>query len=148
MTRKIRLYSRYTQWGIQGRGPGARVPPFFLDQTEARRVGKKFFETGPPPYLRVWMTAAPASQYIHHCYWIAFRAHMKENLPGGLLRFIFAGYVPLASQNPYPIIVYFVANYRLHLSHFGKKSNFRNLIFATFCLCNYLIKPFNLVILK
>ena len=82
VTRKIRLYSRYTQWGIQGRGPGARVPPpLFLDQTEARRVGKKFFVTGPPPYLRVWMTAAPASQYIHHCYWIAFRAHMNENLP-------------------------------------------------------------------
>ena len=34
----------------------------------------------------------------------------------------FAGYVPLPSQNPYPIIVYFwsifVANYKPHLSHF------------------------------
>ena len=30
----------------------------------------------------------------------------------------FAGYVPLASQSPYPIIVYSVANYRPHLSHF------------------------------
>ena len=27
-----------------------------------------------------------------------------------------AGYVPLASQNPHPIIVYSVANYRPHLS--------------------------------
>ena len=27
--------------------------------------------------------------------------------PGGLLGHIFAGYVPLASQNPYPIIVIF-----------------------------------------
>ena len=35
---------------------------------------------------------------------------------GGALGFIFAGYVPLASE-PLPIIVYFVANYRLHLSH-------------------------------
>ena len=26
---------------------------------------------------------------------------------GGLLGLIFAGYVPLASQSPYPIIVYF-----------------------------------------
>ena len=26
--------------------------------------------------------------------------------------------LPLASQSPYPIIVYAVANYRLHLSHF------------------------------
>ena len=38
--------------------------------------------------------------------------------PGGLLGLIFAGYVPLASQSPYPIIVYSVANYRPHLSHF------------------------------
>ena len=30
----------------------------------------------------------------------------------------FAGYVPLASQNPHPIIVYSVANYRPHPSHF------------------------------
>ena len=34
---------------------------------------------------------------------------------GGL---IFAGYVLLASQSPYPITVYSVANYRPHLSHF------------------------------
>ena len=37
---------------------------------------------------------------------------------GGVLGSIFAGYVPLASPNPYPIIVYSVANYRPHLSHF------------------------------
>ena len=28
---------------------------------------------------------------------------------GGVLGLIFAGYVPLASQNPFPIIVYYVA---------------------------------------
>ena len=37
---------------------------------------------------------------------------------GGLLGLISTGYVPLASQNPYPIIVYSVAKYGLHLSHF------------------------------
>ena len=37
---------------------------------------------------------------------------------GGVLGSIFAGYVPLASPNLYPIIVYSVANYRLHVSHF------------------------------
>ena len=37
---------------------------------------------------------------------------------GGVLRSGFAGYVPLASQNAHPIIVYSVANYRPHLSHF------------------------------
>ena len=38
--------------------------------------------------------------------------------PGGLLGSIFAGYVPLASPNPYPIIVYSVASYRPHVNHF------------------------------
>ena len=37
---------------------------------------------------------------------------------GGVLGLIFAGYVPLASQSPYPIEVYSVANYRSYLSHF------------------------------
>ena len=36
---------------------------------------------------------------------------------GGVLGLMFAGYVPLASQSPYPIVVYFWANYRAHLSH-------------------------------
>ena len=45
----------------------------------------------------------------------------REKGGGGMLPgLIFAGYVPLASQNPYPIIVYYVAKYRPHLSHFGK----------------------------
>ena len=37
---------------------------------------------------------------------------------GGILGSSFAGYVSLGSQNPHPIIVYSVANYRPHLSHF------------------------------
>ena len=37
---------------------------------------------------------------------------------GGVLRLIFAWYVPLASQSTYTIIVYSVAHYRPHLSHF------------------------------
>ena len=54
----------------------------------------------------------------------------KTDDPGGgggrgVLGPIFAGYVPLASQNPYPIIVYSVASYRPHLSHF-----WANVIFA------------------
>ena len=43
--------------------------------------------------------------------------------PGGGGTFV--GYVPLASQSPYPIIVYSATNYRLHLSHF-----WANVIFA------------------
>ena len=44
---------------------------------------------------------------------------------GGALGFMFAGYAPLASQSPYPIVVYFLANYRPHLSYF-----LENVIFA------------------
>jgi len=36
-------------------------------------------------------------------------SHFTET-QGGMLRLIFAEYVPLASQSPYPIIVYSVAN--------------------------------------
>ena len=39
---------------------------------------------------------------------------------GGVLGLIFGWYVPLASQSPYPITVYSVANYRPHLSHLNK----------------------------
>ena len=44
---------------------------------------------------------------------------VEETRGGGkVLGLIFAGYVPLASQSPYPFItVYSVANYRPHLSH-------------------------------
>ena len=46
------------------------------------------------------------------------RKYSSSSPGGGYLGVIFAGYVPLASQSPYPIIVYLVANYRPHLSHF------------------------------
>ena len=46
--------------------------------------------------------------------------------PGGgrevvVLGLIFAGYVSLASQSLYPIMVYSVANFRPHLSHLWAK---------------------------
>ena len=37
---------------------------------------------------------------------------------GGVLELIFAGYVPLALQSPYPIIFYFLAIHRPHRSYF------------------------------
>ena len=43
----------------------------------------------------------------------------------GVLGLMFAGYVPLAFQSPYPIIVYFLASYRPHSRHF-----LENVIFA------------------
>ena len=55
--------SLYFQWNSSGRSREASVP-LSIDQTkreqaEARRAGKKKFESGRPPYLRVWMTALP-----------------------------------------------------------------------------------------
>ena len=58
------------QWRIQGRGRGARPPPLFFYQNEARRAEKIFWRPGPPLsqrlddrtpslYLKVW---------ISHCY--------------------------------------------------------------------------------
>ena len=47
------------------------------------------------------------------------RGRTNLNPPGkGVFGLMFAGYVPLASQSPYPNIVYFLANYRPHLSYF------------------------------
>ena len=49
----------------------------------------------------------------------SFLDRLQDSPGGGVLGSSFAGYVPLASaQNPYPIIVYSVASYRPHLSHF------------------------------
>ena len=45
---------------------------------------------------------------------------------GGVLGLIFCGYVPLASQSPYPIIVYYLATYKTHFSHFLENIIFTN----------------------
>ena len=49
---------------------------------------------------------------------------MSERKTGRVLGLIFAGYVPLASQSPYSIIVYSVANYRPYLSLFWANMRF------------------------
>ena len=60
--------------------------------------------------------------------------------PGGeVLGLIFAGSVLLASQRPYPIKVYFLANYKPHLSHFFGKCNFCDPNLVTLYLCIYQI---------
>ena len=49
---------KHNQWRIQGSGPGARPPTYFL--TKLRPEGqKKILRPPPPPYLRIWMTPAP-----------------------------------------------------------------------------------------
>ena len=40
-------------------GDPGENPPLFLDQTEAQRAEKKFFQDHPPLYPRVWITAPP-----------------------------------------------------------------------------------------
>ena len=50
---------------------------------------------------------------------------LEWSITRGVLGLMFAGYVPLASQSPYPITVYFLANYRPHLGHF-----LENVVFA------------------
>ena len=45
----------------------------------------------------------------------------RDDGGGGELGLIFAGYVPLSSQGPYPSIVYSMTSYRPYLSHFWAK---------------------------
>ena len=52
-----------------------------------------------------------------------FYLNLKMTLPmvfaaRGVLGFSFSGYVPLASQSPCPIIVYFLTSCRPYLNHF------------------------------
>ena len=51
---------------------------------------------------------------------------------GGVLRLIFAWFVLLASQSPYPIIVYSMANIDPILVTFEQIFNFRDPNFVTF----------------
>ena len=58
---------------------------------------------------------------------------------GALFGSIFAGYVPLASQSPCPIIAYFVANYRPHLRASLFEPGYRNgsISGMNFIVCSY-----------
>ena len=86
----------------------------------------------------VKMTAKSGRENSSFCFSMKNNLNQHAGIPGGVLGPSFAGYVPLASQNPYPIIVYSVANYRPHLSHFWAKCNFRDPKLVKFCLCLYL----------
>ena len=70
---------------------------------------------------------------------LVYTRRFRPEVPGRLLRLIFARYVPLGSQSPNPIIVYSVASYRPHLSHFAQRRNFRDPSLVTVYLCIYLI---------
>ena len=65
------------------------------------------FETAPPPPPLISGSGWPGSPFI----WRSGSAPAYSSIKWGVLGLIFAGYVPLAFQSPYPIIVYSVANY-------------------------------------
>ena len=82
--------------------------------TESRSEENKF----PSDSAYDWFRRVRSSENQIDEFW-------KQKGPGGgrgeLFGSIFAGYVPLASESPYPIIVYSLANYRPNFSHFGAK---------------------------
>ena len=59
------------QWPIQGRGLGGLPPPPYF-QTKLRPEGPKeiSLETGPPLFLKVWMTTPPSylKVWVLHCF--------------------------------------------------------------------------------
>ena len=67
------------------------------------------------------------------------RCYKSGALPGEVLGLVFAGYMLLASQSPYPIIVYSLAGYRPHRSHYWEICNIRDPSLVTFYLSMYLI---------
>ena len=84
-------------------------------------------------HFRSFFNTQPA---IHRAYFIPcdidFRKR-KGRGGRGVFGLIFASYVPLASQSPYLIIVYSVANCRAHLGHFGQINNIGVPSLVTFC---------------
>ena len=101
---------------------------------------------------------------LHHCvnvskalclswisiiFWFSTYTCMYTFGPGGVLRLIFAGYVPLASQSPYPFLVYSVAIVDPILVTFTQICNFRDPNLVTFYLYIYFnYQSFKQVILK
>ena len=60
------------QWRIQGRGPGDPAPRLILDQNEARRAEKHFFEPALPP-LSEGLDDRPPSPPLYLKVWIRLR---------------------------------------------------------------------------
>ena len=81
--------------GPGGPAPPAPPPPLFLDQNEARRAEKKnFFQTGPRPYLRFWMTRpTPHPPYLK--VWIRQCLEQTEKKLGSA--YLFANKIPLST---------------------------------------------------
>ena len=86
--------------GINVHFTGVRISNFFWDKTIRISQNWHFHAKG--------RSAVPMMVAIF----------LSNSRGGGILGSVFAGYVPLASPDPYPIIVYSVANYGPYVSHF------------------------------
>ena len=106
------------------------------DQNESYPNIEDFGVDLPPGFttnIRVRRTKVGLKRLLSSLFETSFSRHLVpvvqkvDSVPGGggVLGLLFAGYVPMASQSPYPIIVYFLAHYRAHLNHF-----LQNVIFA------------------
>ena len=105
------------------------------DQNESYPNIEDFGVDLPPGFttnIRVRRTKVGLQKLSSSLFETSFSRHLVpvvqkvDSVPGGgVLGLMFVGYLPMASQSPYPIIVYFLANYRAHLLHF-----LQNVIFA------------------
>ena len=89
-------------------GPGSRVDEFAVVHWVLKHTPLNYF------------TFSKCFIYVKNSSWFRRKSLHSFSPPcgGGVLGSIFAAYLPLASQNPYPIIVYSVVNYSPHLNHF------------------------------
>ena len=89
--------------------------------------GLKHDITDTNEVIRLW----PNGSVLYSMRWV--KTEYEHLFPQGreATWLIFAGYVSLASQNPYPIIVYSVAKYRPHVGHFWEnaRSQLSNFLF-------------------
>ena len=93
---------------------------FFINQDEKKK-GRKKREYYRTVNLLKWIgqhiTNKRTNEQKIVQMWLPWRG---RGVPG----LMFAGYVPLASQSAYHIIVYFLANCTPHLSHFLENVSF------------------------
>ena len=117
--------------------PSNRNRGYFLFRAQGHVFAGEQYESNWRLYEFPWLKNIPTNSWNFETLWNPLECEntlktlrngsntLWKPPGGGVLGSIFAGYVPLATQNPYPIIVYSVANYRPHFSHF-----WANVIFA------------------
>ena len=87
----------------------------------------------PQQFLRYLICLGSTGQHFTSFYVCGYSP--RGGGGGGILGLMFAGYVPLASQNPYSIIVYFFGQLWTPSQSLFGKCNFRDPNLVTFYLC-------------